>query len=73
MILSTKQKQNTDTEADLGLPQGREEGVGWTGSLGLGHANCNIWNNGQWAPTVQHRELGVTESLGCTTATEETL
>ena len=27
----------------------------------------------QWGPTVQHRELYVIGSLGCTTETEETL
>ena len=33
--------------ADLWLPVGRREGVGWMGSLRLVDANCYIWD--EWA------------------------
>ena len=47
IIRSTKQKQIMDMESRL-VVAGREgEGVGWTGSLRLVDANCNIWNG--WA------------------------
>ena len=42
MNLSTKQAQTWKT--DLRLPRGGEEGVGWTGSLGLADANYYIQN-----------------------------
>ena len=47
MILSTKQKQTMDIEETcgwLGSMGGGREGVGWTESLGLVDANCNIWS-----------------------------
>ena len=31
-------------EQTWGCQVGREQGVGWTGSLGLVDANCYIWN-----------------------------
>ena len=31
-------------EKRLLFARGSREGVGWTGSLGLVHANCYIWN-----------------------------
>ena len=42
MILSTKQKQIMDMESRLVVANGRGEGVGWTGSLGLVDANGYI-------------------------------
>ena len=44
----------------------REEGAGWTGGLRLVDTNLASGMDGQWAPTVQHRELGGTRSLCCT-------
>ena len=72
MILSTKLKQITDMESTLVVAGGMGEGVGWMGNLGLVDTNCNFWN-GQWVPTVQHRELCVIGSLCGTRETEETL
>ena len=43
MILSTKQKQITDMEYKLLVPEERGRGLRWIGSLGLVDANCNIW------------------------------
>ena len=41
--LSTE-KKFTDLENRLVVGKGEEEGVGWTGSLGLIDANCYIKN-----------------------------
>ena len=61
-----------DMESRLVVARGSGEGMRWTGSLAL--VDSIIFGmNGQWGPTVQHRELCVTGSLGCTTETEETL
>ena len=46
---------------------GRREWNGWEV-----WSFCYIWN-GQWGPTVQHRELCVTGSLCCVIEIEETL
>ena len=51
----------------------QEEGVGWTGSLGLVDANLTFGMDGQWDPTAQHRELCVLGSLCYTTEIEKTL
>ena len=50
MILSIKQKQRVD----LWLGEGEGVIVGWMGSLGLVDT---FGMDGQWDPTVQHREL----------------
>ena len=45
-----KKKTETDHdqgEQDLGFPEGKGEGVGWTGIQGVWDANCHIWNG--WA------------------------
>ena len=42
------------------------------GIWGFLDVNCYI-QNGHWSPTVQHREMYVIGSLGCTTEIEETL
>ena len=49
MIRSTKPKQITDMERRLVVAGmgGAGEGAGWTASLGLVGASCNIWNG--WA------------------------
>ena len=39
MNLSTENKQITGMESRLVFVEGEEEGVGWTGSLGLVYAN----------------------------------
>lgn len=44
MIPSIKQRQIMAMENRLVVPGGREEGVGWTGSLKLVDGNCYIWN-----------------------------
>ena len=40
--LSTKQKQTHNIENRHMVAKGEEEGVGWTGSLGLVEANYHI-------------------------------
>ena len=75
MILSTKQKHIIDMESRLVVDGGRVgkwEGVGqgiwdwWIQTVTFGM-------HGQRAPTVQHRQLGMTGSLWCTREIEETL
>ena len=58
MILSTEQKQITDKESRLVVPrrQGRENGM--DGQFrGFGMQTIIFGMDGQWGPTVQHREL----------------
>ena len=45
--------------ADLWLPRGRREEVGWTGNLGLSMQTITFRMDKQWGivPTVQHKEL----------------
>ena len=43
MKLSTE-KKITDMENRLVAAKGKGEGVGWTGNLGLRHANYCLWN-----------------------------
>ena len=44
MNLSTEKKQTHGHWEQTCGWQGKEEGVGWTGSLGLVDANYSIWN-----------------------------
>lgn len=41
--------------------EGRRSGV--VGDLGVGGYNGNIWNGGEWVPTVQHMNLCMIASL----------
>ena len=75
MARSSLQNRNRSRtwRADLRLPGGSREGVGWTGSLGLVDTNCNIWNGWAMGPhSIQHREMCMTGSLCRTTEIEET-
>ena len=79
MILSKNNKQKTETE------HGQEEqtwdswgvrGREWEGWAfwGFGGMQIVIFGmDGQWDPTVQHKELRVIGSLCCTTELTETL
>ena len=50
------------------------EGLGWMGILGVWGMQTLIFGmDGQWNPTVQHREMCVNRSLCCTTELDETL
>ena len=78
MILS-KTKQNK-TETDHGQEEqtwgsrGKGVGVGRMGTFGVFLMQTVIFGeDGQWGPTVQHREMCVIGSLYCTTELEETL
>ena len=42
-----KQKQIMAKESRPGVPGGKGEGVGWTGTSGFLRANCYFWNG--WA------------------------
>ena len=78
-----KKKNNKHTEsrnrfwqrrADLGFPRGEQEGVRWMGILGAFWMQTVTFRmDGQWDPTVQHREMCVTGSLCCTTELDKTL
>ena len=56
-------------ESRLGAPRGER---GWVG-IWWGFGIIAFGMDGQWGPTIQHRELCVTGSLCCTTELEETL
>ena len=80
MILSKNNKRTKNTNrscqrrADLGLGVGEGEGVGWIGILGVWEMHTVVFGiDGQWNPTVQHREMCVIGSLCCTTDPDETL
>lgn len=60
MILSIKHKQITDMESSLMIARGEGRR---SGDLGVGGYNGNIWNGGEWAPTVQHMDLCMIASL----------
>ena len=60
-------------ESILGVSRVRGKGVGWEGRLGLVDANCFLGMDGQWSPTVLHKELCMTGSLCCTREIKETL
>ena len=44
MNLSTENKQTLGHGEQTAVATGEEEGVGWTGSLGLADANYSIWS-----------------------------
>ena len=75
MILSKKKKKKSlPRRADLGSPRGKGERVGWMGILGFFLIQTVIFGtDGQWDPTVQHREMCVIGSLCFTTELDETL
>ena len=65
----TKKTETDHSQGEqLVVPRGEGGGVGWTGSVGFLDAM-----DGQWGPTIQHRELCVIASLCCTTEIKETL
>ena len=56
-----------------GAGGGLLEGVGWVGIWGIWGIQTVIFGmDGQWDPTVQHREMCVIGSLCCTTELDET-
>ena len=74
VILSTKQEtDNSEGEQTCGFQgAGEMESDGQT--LGGFWKQTVIFGmDGQWGPTLQHRELCVITSLCCTTEIEETL
>ena len=48
---------DSQTQNRLVVAKGKEEGMGWTGNVGLVDANYYIQNDRQSGPTVQHKEL----------------
>ena len=50
--------------------QGESERVGW---MGIWEGFQNVIMDGQWDPSVQHREMCVTGSLYCTTKLDKIL
>jgi len=82
MILSKNIKQtNKQTkepdhgqEEKTGFPRGKGERVGWMGILRVFWVQTVIFGmDGQWDPTVQHREMCVVGSLCGTIEFDETL
>ena len=60
-----------ETSDDLGFQRGKGEGVGWIVIWGLFWMQTLIFGmDGEWDPTVQHRETCVIGSLCCTTELE---
>ena len=78
MVLSKNTKKTNRnrswTRSDLGLPRGKGKGMGWMIILGVWEMQTVIFGmDGQWDPTVQHRELCVIGSFCCTTELDKTL
>ena len=79
MILSKNKQTNSRKRpwfrrADSVFPRGEVEGVGWMDILGVFWMQTVIFGmDGEWDPTVQHREMCVIVSLFCTTELDETL
>ena len=78
MIISKNNKQIRNRawprRADLGFLGGKGEGVGGMDILGvLGMQTVISGMDGQWDPTVQHKEVCVIGSLCCTTELDKTL
>ena len=82
MILSKNNKQTKNrnrscpSRADLRFPgQAEAKRVGWMSILGFW--GCKLLDlhgmDGQWDPTVEHREMCVIGSICCTTGLDETL
>ena len=79
----TNKQTNKKTETDHGQEeQTWSSGLGWGEKEGMGRmVTLGIWGmqtvtfgmDGQWDPTVQHREMYVIASLCCPTELEETL
>ena len=58
----------------LGVHEGEKGVIGMNGHLVGGWMQTVVFGmDGQWDPTIQHREMCVTESLCCTTESDETL
>ena len=62
-----------DMENRFVVARGKGERSGMEWEFGVGGCKLTFGMDGQWGPTVQHRELRVTGSLCCTTDIEETL
>ena len=65
-------------ERRFGVPRGKRVEVGWMGIWGV--SGCKLlyfkWNgyiSNEWVPTIQHREMCMIGSLGCTTELEATI
>ena len=77
--ITNKQKTETDHGQEeqtwsSGLGWGEKEGMGRMVTLGIwGMQTVTFGMDGQWDPTVQHREMSVIGSLCCTTKFDETL
>ena len=70
---TNKRNSSWPRKEDVGFPRGEREGSGIDGHLGgFWDANCYFGMDGQWDPTVQHKELCVTGSLSCTTELAKT-
>ena len=55
----------------LGVPKGERGGSGMDGHLGVFWMQTLVFGiDGQWDPTVQHREICVIGSLSCKTELE---
>ena len=68
MIQSTKQKQIKAKESRLVIARQGGEGTGMEGGVwGWWVQTVKFGMQGQWGPTVWHRELCVIRSLCCTT------
>ena len=79
MILSGKKKKEERKKQimaknSLGVPMGKGEVVRWMGIWGVFWMQTVIFvMDGQWNPTVQHREMCVIRLLSCTAELDETL
>ena len=60
-------------ESRLVVARRRGERGGWMGVWGWWIQTVTFGMHGQWAPTIQHRELYMIESLCYMTEIEETL
>ena len=70
----TNKKQKQIMQQTWGSRVGGGEGVGWMGILGIWEMQTVLFGmNGQWDPTVQHREMCVIGSLCYTTEIDGTL
>ena len=71
---NNKQKQSMAKKSILGVPRWGMGRSGRDGNFGcLGMQTVIFVMDGQWDPTVQHREMCVTGSLCCTTELDETV
>ena len=73
MTQSIRQKQIKAKESRLVVPREEESGIGIDRQFGVFGYKLMFRMDGQWGPTVQHRELCVTGSLFFSTEIEETL